>query len=298
MAVIGEWGKRGSEARVAGRGLRQLALCSLMIAERFDNEVTTCYQVIRAMWGHVTMQQSKTRSSFGKLCLAAAFCSAILTPTRTLAVIKVATYTGIVEDGYDYTGEFGRANTDLTGDTFVARYVYDTSLGYTSTSGHVDEVYGGSLYGIADPLISASVKINGVSHSFYTGVYGLAYINPLFTASENVEDYDDNYTRYNYLESALMQYPDIPGDLDTNFSAATFMGDYQQSVQIDNTIVHGVATHYALADASAITVTVTDGVSDPIPGVPEASAWVLMIAGFGAVGIVKRRRVGSLAAVA
>ena len=40
----------------------------------------------------------------------------------------VATYTGTISTGYDYSGVFGAPNTSLIGDSYTAVYYIDTSL--------------------------------------------------------------------------------------------------------------------------------------------------------------------------
>ena len=54
------------------------------------------------------------------------------------------TYTGTVAYGYDQNGRFGTPNASLNGDSYVARYTFDTTLGYTYSSPNENYAYGGT----------------------------------------------------------------------------------------------------------------------------------------------------------
>jgi hypothetical protein len=77
------------------------------------------------------------------------------------AEIVSVTYWGTVTSGYDQTGVFGPAGTDLIGDSYVAHYVFDTTEGITYSNSIGSGVTGGSWSGVASPSVSASVTING-----------------------------------------------------------------------------------------------------------------------------------------
>jgi hypothetical protein len=85
-----------------------------------------------------------------------------LTPAS--ATIVDVTYTGGVSSGRDTDGLFGPPGTDLTGDPFKAFFVFDTTLGSTTTSPTENQALGGTVLSLPSPSLSAALTING--HSF------------------------------------------------------------------------------------------------------------------------------------
>jgi hypothetical protein len=85
------------------------------------------------------------------------------------AIVDV-TYTGtityVTDQGGTITSIFGTDN--LVGDSYVANYVFNTSLGTTFTSPTLSYAYGGSAYGNTSPLLSdyVTVTINGTPQSY------------------------------------------------------------------------------------------------------------------------------------
>jgi hypothetical protein len=77
-----------------------------------------------------------------------------LTPAS--ATIVDVTYTGGVSSGRDTDGLFGPPGTDLTGDPFKAFFVFDTTLGSTTTSPTENQALGGTVE-IADVAQGNSV---------------------------------------------------------------------------------------------------------------------------------------------
>ena len=226
---------------------------------------------------------------------AAVLLAATLAATPAAAVIKVATYTGTVFDGYDTTGEFGPAKTDLNGKTFVGRYVYDTSLGIRSTvAGAKDDVLGGAAYNATTPILLATVTIGGVSRSIDGINLGDAQVSYNYGAAELAANIQTDMSGYlDYQVSSYVGYGGqmlcIPASLDTSFALVGAIGtQYVQYLQYVSSYSFSGFSYYASAYADVRSLTVTNGA-------PEPAAWTLMIGGFGAVGAVERRRRVALA---
>ncbi len=94
-----------------------------------------------------------------------------------MADIISVTVTGTVSSGVDTGGYFGGG--DLTGDTYVAQYAFDTSYGISETNTGGTVLGGGPGYGfttlpgLASPSLGASLTINGATVSI-VGAYGAA----------------------------------------------------------------------------------------------------------------------------
>lgn len=240
-------------------------------------------------------------AAWGSRCrtaITAGLLATTLAATPAAALIKVATYTGTVSEGYDTTGEFFAPGTLLTGKSLVTQYVYDTSVGARSIYPYFsDEVIGGGAnggyYGIKDPLLSSTVTIDGVTRSIDSSNYeGYALVSGGgASAAEAASDIFSGANRYH--ENSAMSYVDqnnggIPTSLDINFSIISPSHSSQVIRFYDANPTTGIYTHEAYAVADASTITVTDVVTS---AVPEPANWVLMIGGFCAVGTAARRRV-------
>ena len=101
------------------------------------------------------------------------------------AATMKATYAGKVFYGYDKSGVFGDAETDLAGEAFTISFIYDTSKGGRTTAAKSDYLYGGNVYGtdyLNSPVTSASVDINGITYSFPGSYQAYVY------ETENLDD--------------------------------------------------------------------------------------------------------------
>ena len=225
----------------------------------------------------------------------AAAAIALIASAPAIAVVKVATYSGTVAYGYDYTGVFGTANTDLTGAHWVVSITYDKTLGQfqNTVPGESDLSRGGNATGNGSPIISNKMKINGVTRSVSRG-FGSVYTTMAYGALVSHEFYE-TFTAGN-IETAngffMAAYPDVvPTSLDQNFGPVT----------TTNGVSYGEIFYYTYDTLSGAQVyqfdayldgDVTYSVSDSLPetgAVPEPASWALMIAGFGLVGATQRR---------
>jgi hypothetical protein len=234
------------------------------------------------------------------------------------AVIMQASLSGTVTSGTDLTGVFGSAGADLSGMTYSATYVFDTTRGALFAEPGFEQVYGGSVYGLATPIVASSITINGTT--FDVGGGWQAHIKAnTFNGRKFLNYYSGDLEdtpatsrlaiiTQDWSTAATRLYP--PESITTPFS-------YTMSAIRDNT---GGSFYYAVYDiASEAYLAKTDlqlkpfaivvgpaGVLPPPPppppprpppppppppgpGVPEPSNWAMLIAGFGMIGGVARR---------
>lgn len=85
-------------------------------------------------------------------------------------------YTGTI-DVVDYADLFGTGSTDLTGVSYTATYVYETTGSGQINDPNNNTVYGGDVYGTPSPVISATLTINGQSVSFDTTNYSSSSVS-------------------------------------------------------------------------------------------------------------------------
>ena len=213
------------------------------------------------------------------------------------AAILVATYTGTVSDGYDQTGVFGAAGASLTGDSYVAKYTFDTTKGvdYNDLPAF-EELYGGSAYGTSSP-VSATIIINGHTQLIEGNYLGQALTEPHYYYPYNVVEHASinynygvgNIFTYNYINNYLSN---IPQPTVTSTVPLTNSDEVSGSLQID-TYNYNTNTQSEYAYASF------DGAGTvQIGGVPEPATWAVMLLGFGGVGASIRNQRRKQAAVA
>jgi hypothetical protein len=218
---------------------------------------------------------------------AVAAATALFAATPAAAIVKIATFSGTVASGYDQTGVFAAADSDLTGYTWVATYTYDTTLGTQNTDGATFDIREGgpNFGGGTSPVLSSSITINGVTRTV-AGVSGYArtqnYPYVAFTATDQS---DDGVTEI-YQTIEHYAYPvGAPTSLETNFGPVVDPGFGNGYIQFyAYSYTSSTTTEFATAYlANAITYSVRDAV-------PEPANWALLIAGFSLVGTALRRR--------
>jgi hypothetical protein len=188
------------------------------------------------------------------------------------AVVSV-TATGSVSDGFDYAGLFGSPGS-LTGSSWSATYLFETTAGTTCTSGW--------------PNLAASITING--HTFSPGgSFGWTWRSRI----ENFNDGAQSYANYEAESVGGIVWAglsifvgandaSIPASINTPFSvnlpgSGEFFYLYNGARQIQLGL-----------DVSSLTVA----------AVPEPSTWAMLLIGFAGIGFAgyrKSRRCGSSA---
>jgi hypothetical protein len=238
----------------------------------------------------------------------------LATPTLSSATIVTYTYTGTVSSGYDQTGDFGAPNTNLAGDSFTAVFTYDTTKGNPFNSVTFDTSYlyrsGGTGFWshLGSNPLTAVLSINGSPFSNFIGLgndLGQNYLmqqtaplTPYIFTQQFVQTYDGTAAKYaeNDVSNTASRYVymnlssagtgispvlDTPNSLVINggspVSGDGYFADYNYEC------VGGCNNNYdnyANLDPTSLTIS----------GVPEPSAWAMMILGFLGLGFLAYRK--------
>jgi hypothetical protein len=213
--------------------------------------------------------------SLSKLASGVIASTALMAAAPASATMLVATYTGTISNGHDYTGVFGAANSNLTGDSYTAIYLIDTTKGYQSYSGGIDTAEGGSSTahpGLGNPIVSSSVTINGITQTLtplyddYTQAGGAA-------PGPFIEQYGNNSSTGLY--QLLYSYADnitTVTSIDQTLPLTSVTGSLGGEFDIDNgasTPVYSVFAYFGL-----------NGTVEIAP-VPEPASWAIMVSGVG-----------------
>jgi hypothetical protein len=210
------------------------------------------------------------------------------------AAILELTSTGTLKDGFDQSGRFGTANTDLTGMAYSLVEYFDTSLGLHTDRGALgDNIVGGtgSVTG-APGLASAILTINGISATIYGDFFSYLIASPGATSTGYVSSQAEVGNVETTASVVLNLNPTVILPLYSVFD--TFHGDclgadhcaggflFAQTSGSPNVV------HYD--DHGAFVVESYDLRTLPRTAVPEPATWAMMIVGFGLVGATLRRR--------
>jgi PEP-CTERM motif-containing protein len=221
--------------------------------------------------------------------------SVIVGTTPASAAIVDVIYTGTVTSDSDLTGVFGTVggSNDLVGQTYIAKFVFDTSMGTEVNTSSQHYVSGGVGLGAPSPAISATLTIGSTTISVPTSWDAEIYTHDqtAFGFGEQnhvVIDYVNNAAVYSYRDLQAYVFGSsgtIPFSLDGPFSYTIAAGDsgylsysgsvydYVTAQQIESLTING--------DVSTLTVS---------SGVPEPSTWTMLMLGFAGVGWMAYRR--------
>jgi hypothetical protein len=218
-------------------------------------------------------------------CVAGSLATLIAAHSASATILNV-TFHGIVSSGFDGSGEFGVAGSSLTGDRYTTTYRFDDSEGVRTTlPPYLDQVIGGPFDGHTDPSLGATLTINGHAISFNGADLGLEENYPL---GGSVSSYAADLAPPGQFDAGFignsLAAPGVPASLDTAFSAGGTPGvnGFINGFQIANgpgKYEVAFATGFFSPESVAVSVE---------SSVPEPTAWALMIAGFGILGVGRR----------
>jgi hypothetical protein len=204
------------------------------------------------------------------------------------------TYTGFLTSGTDTSGVFGDAGSDLTHDAYTAVFMYDTALGtqagstaiYNQICGGEDTAGTGCLVsGVLTP-VNGALTINDITEQLLGTSYGSAATgydtyNPPFTSADTI---DLTGGRMNYLSDYASGFDVVPSSLQATLAKtiSTNLLDFQiggggAEASGRSEIVNGDSV---VGTPGTVMIT-ADGVAEP-------KTWLMMLVGFGGLGVARR----------
>lgn len=233
----------------------------------------------------------------------AALAAGLLTAGAAEAVTMTAVVKGTITSGYDQTGEFGTAYTDLTDEKVTVTYTFDPDLApVRNTPGTgVDQAYGGAGYSTADwPSLLAEVTIGGVTKTLTGSSYGLFDIYDVAYGGYDLWQgtvydyfYDANVssvTESSYVQTYFYDNSDfLPEGLEDPFHLTALPNSaYQISSFQFVTFDYGSGTYldWSYGRFSIDSIRVTSGMA----AVPLPATGFLLVAGLAGLAAARRRR--------
>ena len=261
-------------------------------------KVDLAFRCVKGRVGRVSRNRKQTSMKTKFLSAAAVLAASGFASPASAELVDV-TYWGTVFSGYDQTGVFGSAGSNLFGDSYVAHYVFDTAVGNTNNDPSWTSNYGGasggSLYGSASPAISASVTINGHSvniggdteaeilSGYVGGPSGAGqYHIALHVADDGIIS-AENYSQAYVFNDGHNIPLSITGPFTYNVGPRDYSEGHVGIYTYDDTT--GIADTSTWAQATFTRLTV-----GPVESVPEPSTWAMMLAGFAGLGFMAWRR--------
>ncbi|WP_421935536.1 hypothetical protein [Phenylobacterium sp.] len=215
-----------------------------------------------------------------------AVCAASLTlaasalpPTAGAAVLR-AEYTGHLESGFDAEGLLGSRGVDLSGASFLATLIYDTDVGvhYDNPPGTL-VTQGGADVGLPSPFKSVSIKIGG------------SPLPILFGSNDEVGAEENYLTHYAYKR-------DDQGTSYLLSISAKTLGTPRSLTWIGSPPIEAIfgqidIYHYGDGTSATYRTYLTGrvvGGSLTVSPVPDAPVWLVLVGGFGMIGVTLRSR--------
>jgi hypothetical protein len=229
--------------------------------------------------------------------------NAVVTAVVTAATLACAgpvsaeviefSFTGTVAFGADNTGVLGPtttpSGTNLKGDSFVANFTYDDSLGQSFGISGVNGKEGGSEFNNTSPITSATVTINGTTLNISSSFNGSA-ASDSSTPGKRVWDISASPSDTSILEVSLTDTGvedgvpfTLPPDLETPLNLSLAIPNTSSFGYFDLQNADGSSNIFADVALSSVTTSVATGV-------PEPSTWALMLLGLAGLGFAAYRR--------
>lgn len=211
-------------------------------------------------------------------------------PTPAAAGFVIETFTGTVYSGVDSAGLFGIQGANLAGLSYTATYVFDTGAipasDLNNPAGGSFSLQGGSQFGSASPLTSATLVIGNSAAYSVSGAYRSELSGAGFTSgglffASSVGQPANGSEFSNYVSSEFeSSQPPGPSSLFTPYTCQANDTCYGRFL---------IGGDDLQLTPTAVTLTAA---------VPEPSTWAMMILGFAGVGFMtyRRRRTAALAA--
>jgi hypothetical protein len=186
------------------------------------------------------------------------------------------TYKGTANAIIDPGGAFGLAS-DVTSASFTDQFIFDLDNPGRVTTPTYDELYGGSNFGTATPLVSSVLTINGRSISMnyvnagqiYYGMLNQGIAAQAIIFGPDPNDFDN-----------VVLLTDVPSSIDTPFSGTGSGFGY-------------FGTDTTSGNLSPVSVTASL--------VPEPAGWIMMLTGVAGLGAAvrtsRRKAVGAASPV-
>jgi hypothetical protein len=217
--------------------------------------------------------------------------------SQVLAAMVEVTFTGTVSDVNDGEHIFGSSPQSLVGESYVAQYVFNTSIGDVFSSPTLNYAKGGSDYGVPSPLISASATIGGTL--VYT-VSPTPNFNTIMGSSDGTTNWQYELAEYkfpvsgnsteNYIQSSVMSpvgsIPSLPISLTSSFSYTVVSPPDNAYSEIFFGVFNDQTNWFTnYSDLEASISQVSFQVVTPLP-----STWIMMLAGLAGLGLIATRR--------
>ena len=221
--------------------------------------------------------------------------SLLASQTPASAESVTVTASGTVAGGWDTTGVFGAAGSNLDGAAFSYKATYNLAHAGFDNFGTRSDLYGGAGYyylSVDPPSLGGGVlKINGVSQTVsgqWNSLLLAMNADPFNFDQQAVQDYVNTSGFYQNNAVLLVESPafGLFTSLDPIFPTGNVCATYScagGNFSFNETL-NGVVTMAANGNLAPTSITFT------VSSAPEASIWALMLVGVGAVGGALRAR--------
>lgn len=220
------------------------------------------------------------------------FLVAVAAAQPASAAILELSMTGTLRTGFDQSGMFGAANTDLTGARFSLLEYFDTTKGTRTTTATADVLSGGPEFDGAPTPGWGVLTVNGASATVYGNGFSDIRLGNWGVSNSDVLDRfieGDTETVYSLVSHA--SGGTLPTfDLESGFHSDclgvdTCGGSFFFTAYLRPSGSVNYYYNYGFFDGESYNVRVL--------AVPEPATWAMMIVGFGLVGVTLRRRVAA-----